>query len=373
MASLHHDAMATALGPHKGPVLVPRLPPCFSARDVQSGRLGSGHIYHTLTVDGSVEPQRTRLVRSDLEALVLQAGGAGNLRPDWNQMVALQHLFASCLEKAARVSSDPKLVKSAAQALATDSELFLLFSVPEISGAHGRAAASFDATAWRHQMAAMAPGQHGYVRVTLVNGTACHAMAIALRKEPDGRSVRLGIVNPEGWPQALKAHGSALSKERVMPAVWKTVDVDSAAAAMRSLLAGWMPHCPETQGQPVQAAAGHPLYAWLAAVHPARTAPLPYCHGTGRPLQMRGQKGDDCALERVFAFMAAILPPVDYKLAKATCMNGLLQIADALEASGPVGDDPLWQAARRRLQQRITNSLGRVMLATSTATAHLEE
>lgn len=63
---------------------------------------------------------------------------------------------------------------------------------------------------------------------------------------------------------------------------------------------------------------------------------------------MKPQKADDCAIEVEFAWLASVLPPADYKLAKAHVLNVLAQAAKTAGWS---------ETELQRLQDRITTSL----------------
>jgi len=81
------------------------------------------------------------------------------------------------------------------------------------------------------------------------------------------------------------------------------------------------------------------------------------------------QKAGDCGIEALFAFMASALQPADYKLAKATCLNTLVQLADRPKPPGTAHANPALQVARRHLQERITSSLSGHMVAPQTGPA----
>jgi hypothetical protein len=345
-----------------GQTFTPRLTLAPVPRDLGGDWLGRARVWHFLTQEGKVEAAPMQLARADLEALVRVAGGAWEERLDWNQQAAVQHLLGRSLQAVAPQCTDPEAARRAARALDQDSELFLLFGLAGLCGLEDRVAASFDAAAFGRQLAGLEPAQHAYVRITLVNGEAAHALAIGVRREADGR-VRLSIINPAGWPQAEARMGGLVQPGRAVLAVYKTVGIHAAVAAMSALLEGRMPDCPEAQGVRGPASPGHALHAWLEGIDAGATAPQADFHGTGRPLLGVAQKEDDCPIERVFAFMATVLPPADYKLAKAAGLNALVQVADRLEPPGTAAAGSPLQAARQRLQQRITTTLSGYMVA----------
>jgi hypothetical protein len=340
----------------------PRLPTLPMAPG-PGGWLDTKHACHFLTEDGRVGTEPMQLADADLAALVRVAGGNGEKPLDWQPHAAVQVLLGRSLKAVAPQCADPTAARRVARALERgDGELILLFGLPKLCGPRGRAAASFDAAAFRRLLAGLAPARHAYVRVALVNGEAGHALAIAVRKEP-GRRVRLAIINPAGWPQAAACVDRPVHPRQVVPAVFKTVGIDAAAAAMSALLAGRMPNCPEAEGVQGPTSPGHALYAWLEGIDDGATAPQADFHGTGRPLLGVAQKKDDCTIERVFAFMATALPPADYKLAKAAGLNALVQLADRLEPPHAAAAGSPLQQARRHLLQRMTASLSGSALA----------
>jgi len=110
-------------------------------------------------------------------------------------------------------------------------------------------------------------------------------------------------------------------------------------------------------------ALGRPLLTWFKGAGPADAEISTDFHGTGRPLASSPQKTGDCTSESFFAFLATVLPPADYKFAKAACLNTLVQICDQLEPPGTAAANSPLQKARRRLQERITASLSGSLVA----------
>jgi len=345
------------VGDHVRDVFVPRLPALPAPADLRGHWLGTGHKWHGLNTDGTTVAESMALTPDALATIVRVAGGASEERLDWNQQAAVQHLLAHALRQVAPQGADPVEMTRVAHALDSDHELFLLYGVSALNPAVDRASASFSAKAFKKDLASLRPGRHSYVRVTLVHGNASHALAIAVRKERHGQ-VRLAAINPAGWPQVPAGDVGASSTDRVMPAVFRMMDVDAAATALAGLLARRLPPGPAPEEAPGWVRSGEPLRAWLAGLGTASPSGLQAdFHGTGRPLLRADQKGDDCTVERIFAFMATALPPADYKLAKAAGLNLLVQLADRLEPPGTVARGSALEDARGYLQWRATSSL----------------
>ena len=210
---------------------------------------------------------------------------------------------------------------------------------------------SFDLPAVTRMLDALSPGQHLYVPVTEeVQGLGGHGLAIAVTRHTEG-SYRLSVINSEGWPSLGRAKGCD------MPAVFKTLSRQEMLDAMARLLSG------AALVQPPGAAAGTwygrkglPLLTWLQKAGNTDAEPCARYHG-GMDFRQRPQKGFDCGIEVSFAFMATVLPPAVYKLAKAAGLNALKEIYQALKESGDVPDDMRTYMAEQRLNERITNAL----------------
>ncbi|WP_423598906.1 hypothetical protein [Roseateles sp. MS654] len=157
-----------------------------------------------------------------------------------------------------------------------------------------------------------------------------------------GTEVKLNLFNANGWHLVAGRRGFAEA-----PAIAKTVSLEDTRAALMSLRDGVVEPPEEFQSSPRslhwhRVDGGAPLYAWLRDVD-ADSSPL-------QPTQqrMRLQKGNDCAVELEFAWLASVLPKADYKLAKAHVLNMLLQAAIA---------NGLHQNVQQRLRERVTSSL----------------
>lgn len=345
-------------------LFVPLLPEAISADGLCKPGCSPGPIRHAMCDDGTLVPERISLKRRDLAAIVRVAGGVCE-RLDWDQQVAAQHLLGRSLEAVAPQCMDPAGVRSVARALAQDHDLVLAFG-GVVPGRETLASASFDRASLHRRLAGLRQGECLYVRVMLVNRESAHATALAALKQPDGR-LRLCLVNPMGWDPGNARIDAAEHPGLVMPGVFRTASVEAAVAGLGALLSEGPPSCPGFGGGNNPLSTGRPLLDWFAAPAAAWAALSADFHGTGMPFRAVPQKADDCTIECVFAFMATALPPVDYKLAKTACLNGLLHAAAQmeLEAAGP--EAALLRAAARRLRERMTTSLGGGAVASAAA------
>jgi hypothetical protein len=339
-----------------GQQFVPRLPQVVTAQDFphdpQQGPSNDGSVHDLLHVVGA----------PTLERIVRDCGATGD-GLDNTEALALKHLLGFSLQSVAAQCTDPQVVVHVARALQAKHCELTLRCRPDPEGqAEPRfdLQANFEAATPRTTLAALSAGAIWHVRMShFTDGSpGRHSLGIALQKQADGR-VRLSVINSNGWPMQERARGAC------MPGVFKTLSQDEAAAALQDLLSGGIP--PRPAAMPMRdwtfCALGRPLFTWLKNAGPADAGLSTDFHGTGRPLVSSPQKTGDCVSESLFAFLATVLQPADYKLAKAACLNTLVQICDQLEPPGSAARNSPLQAARRRLQERITASLSGSMVA----------
>jgi len=142
--------------------------------------------------------------------------------------------------------------------------------------------------------------------------------------------------------------------------------MEEAVAAMGKLLSDPLPPPgARSEAHWTDVGKGRPLLEWLNGMGAPGSRISGDFHDTGGQLVSARQKSSDCGIEALFAFMASALQPADYKMAKAACLNTLVQIADRLEPPGTAPADSDLQVARRRLQERITSSLSGSMVASA--------
>jgi hypothetical protein len=365
--------VAAAADP-SGRKFVPRLPLLPAGDFYADGRLKLDMEVSWLPPHEGAVPESVRLPwirREEISAIVINAGGA----PRGAGLKSLEHvaqkrLFGRSLQAVAPYCSDPQRARNVADALlGADSALWLR---PRPAGtgpdAGWNVLSNVDASAVPARLAALAPGQIWHMRVVQEDpsGTGDHYLGIALERQADER-FRLSVVNSNGWLLATRG------QDGDVPGVFRTVDIDAAAATLQDLLCGRLPDRPAEVPERhwTQAPRARMVLEWWRgadAVDPRLSADF---HGTGDMLRSARQKYDDCSAESLFAFLATALTPPDYKLAKAACLNTLVQIADRLEPPGTAAPDAPLQVARRRLQERITSSLGGHMVAQAGGAVHL--
>jgi len=346
-------------GDPSGRQFVPRLPQVVTAQHFPHDAARQGP-----SQDGSVHDLLHAVGTPALERIVRDCAGTGN-GLGYIETVALKQLHGFSLREVAAQCTDPQAAVHAAWALrARHCELRLeCRPAPDGLAEPGfKVWASFDVATMRATLAALSAGEVWQVWVP--HGTDAdppgHALAIGLQKQADGR-VRLSVINSNGWHMQGPVRGACT------PGVFKTLSQDEAAAAMQDLLSGGIPPRPADLSMRdwTFCALGRPLLTWFMGAGPADAGMSTDFHGTGRPLVSSPQKTGDCASECLFAFLATVLQPADYKLAKAACLNTLVQICDQLEHPGGAAKKTPLQAARRRLQERITTSLSGSMVASA--------
>jgi len=362
-----------------GQTFTPLLPTVLTNQDFdRAGNMKFGQTVYMRTRwerDRPVPEHLETLGTQDLSQMVCVAGSKpedhfGGLTAVHTS--ALQRLFSRSLAAVASQCHDPEAVCNVAQALqAGDSVLYLRAdSVPGDSGRWGAVQANFDPITARSTLAGLEPGQHWYIPAVLEGAEAsAHALGIGIQKLPDG-DFRISVFNPNGWNRALWPWQD--SKPDGVLHAHRTVDMAHAVAATKQLLDVPLPPTDTTAEERwAEAGTGHQMMEWLSHLGPpGPKPPLGMDRDENhRPIGSSAQKAGDCGVEVQFAFMASALQPADYKLAKAACLNTLVQLADRLEPPGTAPADSDLQAARRRLQERITTSLSGHMVASKAGPA----
>ena len=211
----------------------------------------------------------------------------------------------------------------------------------------------------------LAPGQHRFINVVHEIGIddhglkgrtqRSHALALSATRLPADK-VRITMVNPAGLETGWNL---------VTTAVCKTLEMSDAASALERLLAGEAPALPQgCFGAPDNGASemGSPLHWWLKQAGPSGSRMKNVFDGA--TFRNQRQKEYDCGIEAPLSWLATVMPPADYKLAKAQflgCLKELGQQAKAVpiahidavnEALGSLHPD-----AAKRLNERMTTSL----------------
>ncbi len=350
-------------------LLKPALPALQAATQIEN--LGGMQIGGMRVNDyGLSGAGQIKVITSDISSGTLAHAArlsilAGRQRPDEGMggadVVIQNQLFGRILNAVAGQCSDPQAMRHVASALlAEDRSLAIAAEVPaDRGGSWGSTLASFDTSALRTALEHNTPGQHTFIRCHLMGGAGDHALGIDFRNEADGQ-VRVSVINSNGWGLV-----DLNQPTKVCPAIFKSISVDEATAAMGRLLSGPLaaPR-PEKEALWSDAGCGQVLMEWLSTqVDPAAKMSA-YYHDPGQKLTTTRQKSGDCGMETTFALMASALPPADYKLAKAACLNALLE---ANLRMLPMASWPQWtqdiQNARQPLSERITSSLSGSLVA----------
>jgi hypothetical protein len=168
-----------------------------------------------------------------------------------------------------------------------------------------------------------------------------HMMGISVTRV-SAEHVQVNLINSNGWYELTGKPGL----ER-MPAMAKFLPIDLASAGLASLLDEVIERpargFQSERGRRVwdSSPSGAPLTAWLRELD--SSTPLQHTAHDVTP-----QKGSECIIEMNFAWLATVLPPADYKLAKANVLNVLRQTAEA---------NAMDEEVMQRLDERITSSL----------------
>ncbi len=213
------------------------------------------------------------------------------------------------------------------------------------------------------------PGQHRFINVVhaigrddhgLKVGTRrSHALALSATRLP-ADEVRITVVNPTGW----NLHTTAACK---------TLKLSDAASALERLLAGEAPGIPQGcfgARYPKASEMGSPLFWWLKQAGPCDSRVAAVFDGTTAMNQR--QKQYDCGIEAPLSWLATVLPPADYKLAKAQFLGCLKELGQQAKAVPMAHHDDVDEAlgalhpeAAKRLNERITTSLSGSLVAST--------
>jgi hypothetical protein len=270
------------------------------------------------------------------------AAGGGDRGTHTTDKETLSRLMHAAVGQVAGNCTDPVAVGRVLRALEQPFVEFTLLAEGD-DDRYEFLGAEYDATAGLdlpERLQDLEQGEHLLTRIVLERETGgAHALAISATRLSDSE-VRLSLINSNGWRVVAQRDGFEAA-----PAIAKTVSLNAACMALESLRDGFEPPA-EYQSSPLshdwhRLAGGAPLYAWLDKV-PSNSRLMPTRD------RMRPQKGQDCAIETEFAWLATVLPRADYKLAKAHVLNALLQAAMT---------NGLGKEVQQRLRDRVTTSL----------------
>lgn len=264
-----------------------------------------------------------------------------------HQQAALLNIFASTLRALADQYTDRPALRNAAKALANP--VFLQIGVRPNPATRQLALASGSSKspeAVKHAVSQLRPGEHLYFPIYYGPRGAVHAAGLSVTR-----------IGTEDRP---KLRVSLTDTEYGRPGIFVDVSSRRFLRELPNLLSGKLHPSTEQLVQDITASASNfrkPLRQWLARIDPSRTPSSIYFGG--KVLEQPTQNGPSCVSENAFAFMATVLEPSDYKLAKAACLNTMLQIGERHFAdSGRFGSEIL-----ARIKERASHALAGSALA----------
>lgn len=297
----------------------------------------------------------------DLLQVVRVAGGVGDIGLTITQRQAFQTLMGHTLAAIADHCQSPLMARNAAKALEERPLAIFKFDAtkrhrsPDIAAPMtvGLLPSRAEIADFENSLTQLQDGEHRYINVSFWTDDGTHALALACTKLGDDQ-IRLSIVNSNGW-----------NDDQDWLVLARTSGLREAAQALKNLAEGQMPPV-FTGAEPdlswFQADGGLPLLSWLDHAGGPGASRLSIQFHHGHPLIGRSQKGNDCGIEAPLAWLSSVVEPSDYKLAKASVLHVLADLADRLEP-GAASDEKLdLQRSRRRINDRITTSLGASIL-----------
>nr|CCA82735.1 hypothethical protein [blood disease bacterium R229] len=266
---------------------------------------------------------------------------------DRHQQSALLNIFASTLRALADQYTDRPALRSAAKALAHP--VFLQIGVRPNPATRQLALASGSSKsleAVTHAVSQLRPGEHLYFPINYGPRGAVHAVGISVTRigTEDRPKLRVSLTDTEYGQPGIFVDVSSLKFLHELP----------------NLLNGTLHPSTEQLVQDITASSSNfrkPLRLWLAHIDPSKTPSSAYFGG--KVLEQPIQNGSSCVSENAFAFMATVLKPSDYKLAKAACLNMMLQIGERhFAGSRRFGSEIL-----ARIKERASHALAGSALA----------
>lgn len=261
--------------------------------------------------------------------------GAGLKR---KQQVAVLDMFSSAVNDLARRHPERPALRSAAQALANP--IYLQIGTRPDPARAGLALASGGSQSpdqARQAVARLKQGEHIYFPVIYGPRGVQHAVGVSVSRTGTDENPRFRV--------------SMTDTERQTPGMFVDISARRLFRALPDLVNG-------TLGQPAPALAQaiaapnfrKPLRQWLASLSPSKSTQSAYFDD--KVLRQPVQAGSSCVSENAFAFLATVLPPSDYKLAKAASLNVALQLAQQHFAAVGGGQEIL-----ARMKERATSAL----------------
>lgn len=332
-----------------GKAFVPVFPSLGELGLVVDGKLRVPSFDFVRPRDGShIEVLASEWRASDIPTVLGAAAERMSYGLTPRQRAGVRQLFANVLETIAARMHDPDAARHCAAALKQPHLLVLEAdqNASRTGSAPPAVFSTFDAQTLDGRLTALQAGQHLSIAVDqIARGEGGHAIGIAITKMATD-TFRVTILNSEGWTQLPGR------KNTDKAAVCKTGSQQQVAEALHELLQ------PRSQVRPHNVSArnwelqnGSPVFHWLQQMAPDQ--PMSTLIDGQHAFRQSPQKGYNCGIENEFAFMASHLPAADYKLAKAACLDTLLQI-DTLQ--GDPGDI-FTPRNKERLETRTTSAM----------------
>ena len=171
--------------------------------------------------------------------------------------------------------------------------------------------------------------------------SAGHTMVLGLTRVSESQ-VRLSAVNSATFSLAGVSHH-------------KTVSLEAAGALLARVQDGALPARPAYLPPDLwlDPATGAMLEQALHEADPSTPVLSPRREESTTPQKQPA----DCGMESYFAWLSTVMPPADYKLAKAATLHALAELADELAQQASPPERELLDVARTRLNERATTSL----------------
>lgn len=284
------------------------------------------------------------LTSEDVEAILTNVShrkgqstevGAGLSR---HQQQGLLDLYASALDALARQVPSSPGIAAAARALANPIDIELNIGYDNATGGlciHGTAGRQAEEVG--EAIRSLRPGEHVFFPVNYnVLGGGSHAVGLSVTRLEDSARPTLRV--------------SLTDTEYSEPGIYIDASPRKVLNALPGLLDGSLGqggHLP--QDDVMDVLLREPLRDWLAQLDPTKEVSSAYFDG--KVLEQPLQNGASCGSENPLAFLATVLPPSEYKLAKAACLDAVLQLAESTI------DDGVSNRSRERIQDRITHAL----------------
>lgn len=323
-----------------GPIVVPHLPSLQSFPTIRHHGL---EFQVAVTANGPTYAVQ----RSDLARLVVSTGGLqGGLNAP--QRLAARRLMADAVAAIADRCVDPQAAMAAARALGEAPWVNVQLKVggdtinslgdDKVGGELGLCLQPVESAGSR--LSRLMVGEH------LVVPWAQFRVS--------GHTMVLGITRVSDTHVTMTAVNSATFTDAGDVSYSKTVELADAANALAGLQDGQVPSRPPYMPKYVwgEPKSGGILLQLLHETAPAAPMALPSTESTTRQKQ-----SSDCGTESYFAWLSTVMPPADYKLAKASMLHGLAELADGLADDADPAGRELLEAARVRLNERLTTSL----------------